>query len=129
MKWPAVILLLLSLGITGARAQDKTSQTFTIAVSAHDVTLSWTPPTLLANGNPLPTGSVITYNVFRGSTPGGEGLTPINPVPVSTAGYKDIKVIGGATYYYYVEAINTLDGVTSPPSVPSMEATATVPSP
>jgi hypothetical protein len=80
----------------------------------HDVILSWT-----ASASP----GVIGYNVYRGTTRGGESSTPINPTPTSGPRYTDQNVTPGATYYYSVTAI----GADGAPSAASSEAAATVP--
>jgi hypothetical protein len=84
---------------------------------SHDVILSWTASA---------TADVIGYNVYRGSSPGGEGSTPINSTPVNGTGFTDETVTAGAVYYYTVTAVAS-DGVTQ--SSASNEASATVPSP
>jgi hypothetical protein len=86
-------------------------------MGTHDVVLSWDPSTI---------PGVSGYNVFRGTTPGGENVTPLNSTPISGTTYTDASVTAGATYYYVVAAIAS-DNVT--PAVDSNEASATVPSP
>ena len=68
------------------------------------------------------TSDATGYNVYRGTTLGGEDLTtPINgPTPLSGTRYVDLNVTDGTTYYYVVEAVNG-----SGSSVPSNEAQAT----
>ncbi len=80
----------------------------------HSVVLSW---------NASPTGGV-TYNVFRGTSSGGEGTTPINTSPVNLLTYTDTSVTPGGNYYYTVEAVNSAGS-----SAPSNEAPASVPNP
>ena len=80
----------------------------------HSVVLSWTAS---------PTGGV-TYNVFRGSSPGGEGTTPINTSPVNLLTFTDTSVSPGGNYYYTVEAVNSAGS-----SAPSNEAPASIPNP
>ena len=60
--------------------------------------LTWTPPV----------GSITGYNVYRGTTAGGESTTPLNSAPLSptAASYLDSTVVPGNTYYYVVQAIN-----------------------
>ncbi len=62
------------------------------------VNLSW------AAAGGTPTG----YNVYRGTTSGGESATPINsvPLPAGTTTYQDSTAIPGNTYYYVVKAID-----------------------
>ena len=47
-----------------------------------------------------------TYNVYRGTTAGGEGTTPL-ATGVTTAAYTDSTVTNGTTYYYTVAAVNS----------------------
>jgi hypothetical protein len=81
----------------------------------HDVTVTWTDST---------TPGVVGYNVYRGTTPGGEGSTPVNSAPVNSTNFMDQTVTPGATYYYVVMAI-AADDVTQSPA--STETTATIP--
>lgn len=59
------------------------------------VSLSWTP-----------SSGASTYNVYRGTTAGAEGATPLTS-GVSTASYTDSGVTNGTKYYYVVAAVNT----------------------
>ena len=79
--------------------------------------LSWTAST---------TPGVMGYNVYRGTTSGGESSTPLNSSPIFSTTYTDENVTAGATYYYHVTAIASND-VTQ--SAASNETAATVPSP
>jgi len=83
----------------------------------HDVMLSWS-----ASSTP----GVMGYNVFRGTTSGGESATPLNSAPVCNTTFADANVTAGATYYYHVTAIAAND-VTQ--SSASNETSATVPTP
>jgi len=83
----------------------------------HDVILSWTASV---------TTGVTGYNVFRGTTSGGESATPLNPTPIAGTTYVDGTVTAGATYYYVVTTVASND-VTQ--SSDSQEAKAAVPSP
>ncbi|MGI0088651.1 MAG: fibronectin type III domain-containing protein, partial [Nitrosotalea sp.] len=77
------------------------------------VSLSWTAP---ANNG----GSAITgYNVYRGTTSGGESSTPVATGITSTT-YTDTGLTNGQAYYYTVSAANSV-GTSSP----SNEASAT----
>jgi len=74
-----------------------------LAASAGDrnVTLSWTAPS--SDG-----GSPITgYNIYRSTTPGGEGNTAL-ATGVTTTNYTDNSVTNGTTYYYTVAAVNAV---------------------
>jgi len=68
--------------------------------------------------------SGVTYNVFRGTSPGGESTTALNSSPISSLTYTDANVTSGQTYYYVVEAVNSAGS-----SAPSNEASAGVPTP
>lgn len=60
-----------------------------------------------------------SYNVYRGTTPGGESATPV-ATGVTASTYTDTGLSNGTTYYYVVAAVN-LGGV----SGPSNEASTT----
>ena len=77
------------------------------------VSLSWSVPA--SNGGSPVTG----YNVYRSTTPGGEGSTAL-ATGVTTTSYTDNAVTNGTTYYYKVAAVNSAG--TSPQS---NEASAT----
>jgi hypothetical protein len=120
------IAVLFTPSATGARtaalsiSDNATGSPQTVSLSGtgtHDVILSWTGST---------TPGVVGYNVYRGTTAGGEGATPMNSAPVTAATFADGNVTAGATYFYVVTAIAS-DGVTQ--SADSNEASATVPSP
>jgi hypothetical protein len=66
----------------------------------------------------------VTYNVFRGTAPGGEGTTPLNSSPISGTSYMDTNVVSGQTYFYVVTAVNSAGS-----SGDSNEATAPIPTP
>jgi predicted phage tail protein len=61
------------------------------------INISWTP----AAG-----GGASNYLIFRGTTAGDEGSTPIATVLVGTS-YEDKEVIVGTTYHYMVKANNS----------------------
>ncbi len=66
-------------------------------ISSSQITLTWSASA----------GPVTGYNIFRGTTPGGEGATPINSSLVTTTSYTDSGLNAGAPYYYTVEAVNS----------------------
>jgi fibronectin type 3 domain-containing protein len=84
---------------------------------SHDVILSWTAST---------TTGVTGYNVYRGTTSGGESSTPLNSTPISATTFTDEGVTAGTEYYYQVTSV-TSNGSTQ--SAASPETTAVVPSP
>ena len=99
-------------------ADNVTGSPQTVSLSGsgiHNVNLSWTAST---------TSGVVGYNVYRGTTSGGESSTPLNSSPVSGTTFMDESVTAGSTYYYVVTAVGS-DGVQS--SV-SGEVSVTVPS-
>jgi hypothetical protein len=63
----------------------------------HFVALSWAAST---------TGGV-GYNVFRGTAPGAEGMTPLNFSALSGTSFTDVNVASGATYNYVVHRTNS----------------------
>lgn len=94
------------------------AQTNPCGTAAHCTVLSWTASTT--------TGA--TYNIYRGTTTGGESLIALNATPVTGTTYTDpIALTASAqTYFYYVEAVETSGGVTAL-SIPSNEVSATFP--
>ena len=109
--------------VTGASVQiasNATNSPATIALSgtgqttsSHSVTLSWTAST---------TGTVSGYNIFRATTSGGYGTTPLNSSPVPGTTYTDTTVAAGQTYFYVATAVGS--GVSS---IDSNEVPATIP--
>jgi hypothetical protein len=81
----------------------------------HDVTLAWSAVT---------STSVAGYNVFRGTSSGGESSTPLNSTPVEGTSYTDASVSAGVTYYYVLTSV-AAGGTTQ--SAKSNEVSAVVP--
>jgi len=95
-----------------------TTQSSTLTgTGLHDVVLAWTAS---------PTNGVSGYDIFRGTTSGGESTAPLNSSRVNATSYVDTNVAAGTTYYYVVTAVAS-NGTTQ--SSGSNEASATVPSP
>ena len=66
------------------------------------ISLSWTAPA--SNG-----GSPITgYNIYRSTTSGTEGSTPVTTVDPATTTYDDIGLTNGQQYFYTVSAVNSV---------------------
>jgi subtilase family serine protease len=59
------------------------------------ITLSWSAPS----------GTSLTYNVYRGATSGSETLLTTG---VTTVNYADTGLTNGSTYYYQVTAVNSV---------------------
>jgi hypothetical protein len=78
------------------------------------VSLSWTAPG--SDGGSAVTG----YDVYEGTTPGGESGTPVNATPVAGTTYAVAGLVNGTTYYFTVEAVNAVGN-----SAASNEASAT----
>jgi fibronectin type 3 domain-containing protein len=68
--------------------------TLSATASIGQVALSWSP---VARAN--------SYNLYRSTTPGGEGSTPYQTGLTGTT-FTDIHVTGGTAYYYQVAAVN-----------------------
>ena len=88
------------------------------------VNLTWTAPA--SNG-----GSAITgYDVYEGTTSGGESGPPVNATPITATSYTATGLTNGTTYYFIVEAVNgagnsagsneaSATPVTTPPDPPT----------
>jgi len=120
------IAILFTPSASGSRsaaltiADSATGSPQTVALSGtgtHDVMLTWTP------GG---TTGIAGYNVYRGTTAGGESTTPLNSSPVSGAAFVDENVQAGQHYFYVVAGV---DSNGNPLTPDSNEASATVPSP
>lgn len=74
----------------------------------HGIALTWTAPTTDANGNALPSGTVLTYDVWRATSAAGP-FTQINSSAVTTTSYLDPSsgLTVGTSYTYEVTAIDT----------------------
>ena len=67
------------------------------------VALKWTAPT--SNGGSPVTG----YNVYEGTSSGGESTTPVNGATlITTASYTVSGLGNGKTYYFTVKAVNAV---------------------
>ncbi|MBI3411176.1 MAG: fibronectin type III domain-containing protein, partial [Planctomycetes bacterium] len=64
------------------------------AVGNAQVTLTWTA-----------SSGATSYNIYRSTTPGGEGSTPVQ-TGVSSASFINSGLTNGTTYYYQVTAVN-----------------------
>jgi titin len=106
----------------GASSPVAPSAPQSLAAKAGDgsVSLTWTPPA--SNGGAAVSG----YNIYRSTSPGGEGSTPVK-TGVTTTSFTDTSLTNGTTYYYTVAAVNAAG--TSPQSnEASATPRATVPS-
>ena len=75
-------------------------QSLAATAGSGSVSLTWQPPA--NNGGATITG----YNIYRGTTPGGEGSTPI-ATGVTGGSFTDTGLTNGTTYYYTVAAVNS----------------------
>jgi predicted phage tail protein len=64
------------------------------------VNLSWAAPA--SDGGSPVTG----YNIYEGTSAGGEWATPVNSSPVTTTSSTVTGLAGGTTYYFVVTAVN-----------------------
>ena len=72
------------------------------------INLSWTAPP-----------GALSYNIYRGTTAGGESPTPI-ATGITATSYADNNVTIGSTYYYEVTAVNS--NINHVPALPSESA-------
>lgn len=79
----------------------------------HFVYLTWTASS---------SAGVVGYNIYRGTSPGGESATPINTGgPVAGTAYTDVTAGSGITYFYFLRAT---DGTNLSPASTEVSATA-----
>jgi len=71
----------------------------TATAGAAQVSLSWTAPA--SDGGSQVTG----YNVYEGTSPGGESSAPVNSSPVTATNYL-VTGLASGTYYFVVTAVN-----------------------
>src|SRR5205814_450675 len=74
-------------------------QSLAATAASGSVSLTWAPPA--SNGGAAITG----YNVYRGTSAGGESATPI-AANVAGTSFTDTGLVNGTTYYYTVAAVN-----------------------
>ena len=118
----------ITRGGDGTYAPYQTSQTFVIGSATvpqapvgvvaragnGGIQLSWSAPAS-DGGSP-----VLGYDVYEGTSPGGEAVLPLNSAPVATTGYSVTGLTNGRTLYFTVEAVNSIGS-----SGPSAEVSAT----
>jgi kumamolisin len=89
--------LLADLAPTSVSTTPPATPTGVTAVAGdRQVTVSWTA-----------SSGATSYNVYRGTSAGGEGTTPIATGVIATT-YTDSAVTNGVTYYYKVSATNSV---------------------
>lgn len=102
----------------GAPSAPKISSTYVPTPGSKTVTLAWSAPTY-AGG--LLGGGVQGYNVYMGTTAGGESSTPVNgSVLISGTTITVPGLTNGTTYYFTIKAVNLLGS-----SVATREVSAT----
>jgi hypothetical protein len=86
------------------------------------VNLSWSAPS--NNGG----SSVAGYNVYEGTTAGGESTTPVNGTTlIGATSYTVTGLTNGTTYYYEVSAVNGVGEGAKSAEASATPATVTVP--
>jgi hypothetical protein len=116
----AMLAATLLAGVTIGIAQTPASNT---------ATWTWAAPTQYTDGTPIASGTVITYNLYTGSSSEQEGATPVwtgTALTATTSGYAD-----GSTVYAHLTACVVPVNGTSPTdcSAFSVEASKNFPLP
>ena len=119
-----ITAVLMLLGAAPAKNHGTKLRAAAAGATSYSAALSWTASTSAAScTSPCTFG----YNVYRGTTSGGENLTtPLNSSVVTGTTYSDTTVALGNTYYYVVQAVETTGGLTLT-SASSNEASVTFP--
>ena len=90
--------LQVALSGTGSSAPGTPTGVSAVPAGSGTIGLSW-----IASSGTAP----ITYNIYRGTTSGGEGTTPV-ATNITATTYADAMVTSGTTYYYKISAINSI---------------------
>jgi fibronectin type 3 domain-containing protein len=108
------LLVVFSALCTFGQVRAKVTSQVRAGATQHSVVLNWTASTVAPGAPP-----VTSYNVYRGTTTGGETL-------LASAGnattYTDTAVVAGTSYVYQVTAVNSANE-----SPKSNEVAATIP--
>jgi subtilase family serine protease len=75
-------------------------QNLAASVASKQITLTWQQPASTGGS------TIIKYNIYQGTTPGNEVL--LSAVPPTASDYTNYFLTNGATYYYYVTAVNAM---------------------
>jgi hypothetical protein len=70
------------------------------------------------------TTAAVSYNIYRGTTPGGESPTPI-ATGITTTSFQDSTATNGVPYYYEITAVNNNIAPLADEGAKSSEVTAT----
>jgi beta-glucanase (GH16 family)/fibronectin type 3 domain-containing protein len=111
-------------GTTTGTSNEASASTITLAPAYLRASASGASSTAIDLGWIAPSGTVTGYNIYRGTTSGGESGTPINSTPLNSNTYVDSGLSTGTTYYYTVVALSSGGS-----SAASIEAAATPASP
>jgi hypothetical protein len=90
-----------SLSVIAASVPGSPANLVAVPASGKGVQLSWTAPSNTG-------GSAITsYRIYRSTTGQSGSFVPVAAIGGTTTTYKDTSTARGATYYYYVTAVNS----------------------
>lgn len=113
-RYAAVLAVLFTILCGSAQAQKahkKLRARAKVTATTHFTLLTWTASVSASDGSCV-APCVIAYNVYRGTTAGGENLTaPINTAPVTATTFQDTTVALGSTYVYVVQTAEYPNGI------------------
>lgn len=103
------VLALLSLLASVSEAQTYVNSSFPPAGSVSSTPVTWTPPTTDVNGNPIPAGTVLTYNLYATSGAASTIGMQVKGIPCATPPLCSFTLVNwpAGTYVFAMTAVDS----------------------